>query len=136
MNSVIIERGMKRENINILAVDDDKEFLTLLHDVLKDEGYEITVAESMSEAIAKVKDVLFDLIITDKNMPEPKGADLINEIKSISPDSKIIVLTGFGDVESYLELMNLGIYDYLNKPVKMSELKITIKRALNLQNAA
>ena len=136
MNSVIIERGMKRENINILAVDDDKEFLTLLHDVLKDEGYEITVAESMSEAIAKVKDVLFDLIITDKNMPEPKGADLINKIKSISPDSKIIVLTGFGDVESYLELMNLGIYDYLNKPVKMSELKITIKRALNLQNAA
>jgi len=136
LNSVIIERGMKKENINILAVDDDKEFLTLLHDVLKDEGYEITVAESMSEAIAKVKDVLFDLIITDKNMPEPKGADLINEIKSISPDSKIIVLTGFGDVESYLELMNLGIYDYLNKPVKMSELKITIKRALNLQNAA
>ena len=136
MNSVIIERGMKRENINILAVDDDKEFLTLIHDVLKDEGYEITVAESMSEAIAKVKDVLFDLIITDKNMPEPKGADLINKIKSISPDSKIIVLTGFGDVESYLELMNLGIYDYLNKPVKMSELKITIKRALNLQNAA
>ena len=136
MNSVIIERGMKKENINILAVDDDKEFLTLIHDVLKDEGYEITVAESMSEAIAKVKDVLFDLIITDKNMPEPKGADLINKIKSISPDSKIIVLTGFGDVESYLELMNLGIYDYLNKPVKMSDLKITIKRALNLQNAA
>ena len=133
---MIIERGMKKGNINILAVDDDKEFLTLIHDVLKDEGYEITVAESMSEAIAKVKDVLFDLIITDKNMPEPKGADLINKIKSISPDSKIIVLTGFGDVESYLELMNLGIYDYLNKPVKMSDLKITIKRALNLQNAA
>ncbi|MBI5180205.1 MAG: response regulator [Nitrospirae bacterium] len=127
---------MKKEKINILAVDDDKEFLTLLHDVLKEEGYEISVAESMPDAIKKVKDILFDLIITDKNMPEPKGADLINEIKSISPDSKIIVLTGFGDVESYLELMNLGIYDYLNKPVKMSELKITIKRALNLQNAA
>lgn len=127
---------MKKEKINILAVDDDKEFLTLLHDVLKDEGYEIFVAESMPDAIKKVKDILFDLIITDKNMPEPKGADLINEIKSISPASKIIVLTGFGDVESYLELMNLGIYDYLNKPVKMSELKITIRRALNLQNAA
>jgi DNA-binding NtrC family response regulator len=127
---------MKKEKINILAVDDDKEFLTLLHDVLKDEGYEISVAESMPDAIKKVKGILFDLIITDKNMPEPKGADLINEIKSISPASKIIVLTGFGDVESYLELMNLGIYDYLNKPVKMSELKITIKRALNLQNAA
>ncbi|MEK6657164.1 MAG: response regulator [Nitrospirota bacterium] len=127
---------MKKEKINILAVDDDKEFLTLLHDVLKDEGYEISVAESMPDAIKKVKDILFDLIITDKNMPEPKGADLINEIKSISPASKIIVLTGFGDVESYLELMNLGIYDYLNKPVKMSELKITIRRALNLQNAA
>lgn len=127
---------MKKEKINILAVDDDKEFLTLLYDVLKDEGYEISVAESMPDAIKKVKDVLFDLIITDKNMPEPKGADLINEIKSISPASKIIVLTGFGDVESYLELMNLGIYDYLNKPVKMSELKITIKKALSLQNAA
>ncbi|MEK6678154.1 MAG: response regulator [Nitrospirota bacterium] len=127
---------MKKEKINILAVDDDKEFLTLLYDVLKDEGYEISVAESMPDAIKKVKDILFDLIITDKNMPEPKGADLINEIKSISPASKIIVLTGFGDVESYLELMNLGIYDYLNKPVKMSELKITIKKALSLQNAA
>lgn len=128
---------MKKENIiNILAVDDDREFLTLLHDVLKEEGYEICIAESMTEAIEKIKDTLFDLIITDKNMPEPKGADLINEIKSISPASKIIVLTGFGDIESYLELMNMGIYDYLNKPVKMSELKITIKRALNLQNAA
>ena len=127
---------MKKEKINILAVDDDKEFLTLLYDVLKDESYEISVAESMPDAVKKVKDILFDLIITDKNMPEPKGADLINEIKSISPASKIIVLTGFGDVESYLELMNLGIYDYLNKPVKMSELKITIRRALNLQNAA
>lgn len=127
---------MKREGINILAVDDDREFLTLLHDVLKEEGYEISVAESMTDAIGKIKDTLFDLIITDKNMPEPKGADLINEIKLISPASKIIVLTGFGDIESYLELMNMGIYDYLNKPVKMSELKITIKRALNLQNAA
>lgn len=127
---------MKREGINILAVDDDREFLTLLHDVLKEEGYEISIAESMTDAIEKIKDTLFDLIITDKNMPEPKGADLINEIKLISPASKIIVLTGFGDIESYLELMNMGIYDYLNKPVKMSELKITIKRALNLQNAA
>lgn len=127
---------MKREGINILAVDDDREFLTLLHDVLKEEGYEISVAESMTDAIGKIKDTLFDLIITDKNMPEPKGADLINEIKLISPASKIIVLTGFGDIESYLELMNMGIYDYLNKPVKMSELKMTIKRALNLQNAA
>lgn len=127
---------MRREGINILAVDDDREFLTLLHDVLKEEGYEISIAESMTDAIEKIKDTLFDLIITDKNMPEPKGADLINEIKLISPASKIIVLTGFGDIESYLELMNMGIYDYLNKPVKMSELKITIKRALNLQNAA
>lgn len=125
---------MKRERVNILAVDDDKEFLSLLHDVLKEDGYEIDLAEGMSEAIEKIRATSFDLIITDKNIPEPKGAELINKIKVITPNSKIIVLTAFGDVESYLELMNMGIYDYLTKPIKMSELKMSVKKALNLQD--
>lgn len=125
---------MKRERVNILAVDDDKEFLLLLHDVLKEDGYEIDLAEGMSEAIEKIRATSFDLIITDKNIPEPKGAELINKIKVITPNSKIIVLTAFGDVESYLELMNMGIYDYLTKPIKMSELKMSVKKALNLQD--
>lgn len=125
---------MKRERVNILAVDDDKEFLSLLHDVLKEDGYEIDLAEDMSEAIEKIRATSFDLIITDKNIPEPKGAELINKIKVITPNSKIIVLTAFGDVESYLELMNMGIYDYLTKPIKMSELKMSVKKALNLQD--
>ncbi|MBI5181515.1 MAG: response regulator [Nitrospirae bacterium] len=124
---------MKRERVNILAVDDDKEFLLLLHDVLKEDGYEIDLAEGMSEAIEKIRATSFDLIITDKNIPEPKGAELINKIKAITPNSKIIVLTAFGDVESYLELMNMGIHDYLTKPIKMSELKMSVKKALNLQ---
>jgi DNA-binding NtrC family response regulator len=69
-------------------------------------------------------------------MPEPKGAELIYKIKTKRPNSKIIVLTAFGDVESYLELMNMGIYDYLTKPIKMSELRLSIKRALKPQEAA
>ncbi len=126
----------KRERIHILAVDDDREFLSLLHDALKEDGYEIEMAGDPSEAMEKVEASPYDLILTDKNMPEPKGAELIYKIKTKRPNSKIIVLTAFGDVESYLELMNMGIYDYLTKPIKMSELRLSIKRALKPQEVA
>ncbi|MBI5180779.1 MAG: response regulator [Nitrospirae bacterium] len=126
----------KRERIHILAVDDDREFLSLLHDALKEDGYEIEMAGDTSEAMEKVEASPYDLILTDKNMPEPKGAELIYKIKTKRPNSKIIVLTAFGDVESYLELMNMGIYDYLTKPIKMSELRLSIKRALKPQEVA
>lgn len=126
----------KIERIHILAVDDDREFLSLVHDALKEDGYEIELAEDPSEAMEKIEANPYDLILTDKNMPEPKGAELVNKIKTKRPDSKIIVLTAFGDVASYLELMNMGIYDYLTKPIKMAELRLSIKRALKLQDAA
>jgi two-component system response regulator (stage 0 sporulation protein F) len=117
---------------SILVVDDDPEMRALLLDVLRNEGYDVVDAKDGTEAVLALRARRFDLILMDKNMPGPSGLDLLPGFRRVCPDSKIIMMTAFGDVPSYIEAVEKGAAEYLFKPFRMEELKAAIAKALHV----
>ena len=119
--------------IRILVVDDElsmREFLSIL---LEREGYDVTVAASAEEALRLMESALFDLVLSDVNMPGLSGIDLLARIKEKSSETAVLMLTAFSAAEQAVEAMKLGAYDYICKPFKNEELKQLIKNALEKQ---
>jgi DNA-binding NtrC family response regulator len=114
----------------ILVVDDDAEMRALLLDVLRADGYEVAEAKDGAEAVLAVRNRDFDVILMDKNMPGPSGLDLLPGFRRLCPGSRIIMITAFGDVSSYVEAVEKGAVEYLFKPFRMEEMKAAIRKAL------
>ena len=114
----------------ILVVDDDAEMRALLLDVLHNEGYEVDEAKDGTDAVLALRTRKFDVILMDKNMPGPSGLDLLPGFRRVCPDSRIIMMTAFGDVASYMEAAEKGAVEYLFKPFRMEEMKEAITKAL------
>ena len=114
----------------VLVVDDDAEMRALLSDVLGRDGYEVVQAQDGAEAIVALRAGEFDVILMDKNMPGPSGLDLLPGLHRTCPRSRIIMMTAFGDVPSYVEAAEKGAVAYLFKPFRMDEMKATIRQAL------
>lgn len=117
----------------ILVVDDEKSMREVLQIFLKSEGYSVSVANDGAEAIENIKKDIFDLIITDMNMPKASGLDLLKNAKQVSPDTVVIIITAFGSTDSAVEAMKLGAYDYVQKPFQMDEIRLVVKNALEKQ---
>jgi DNA-binding NtrC family response regulator len=115
--------------INILAVDDEEPFRRLLKKELTRKGYAVEVASDGSEALHTLRDRVFDVILLDVVMPGVDGISLMKKLKEDSSSPAIIVLTGKATVETAVEAMKNGAYDYLTKPYKLDELSIVIDRA-------
>jgi two-component system response regulator PilR (NtrC family) len=119
--------------IRILVVDDElsmREFLSIL---LEREGYEVAVAASAQEALRIMESALFDLVLSDVNMPGLSGIDLLARIKENSPETAVLMLTAFSAADQAVEAMKLGAYDYICKPFKNEEIKQLIRNALEKQ---
>jgi two-component system response regulator PilR (NtrC family) len=119
--------------IRILVVDDElsmREFLSIL---LEREGYEVVVAGSASDALRTMESSLFDLVLSDVNMPGLSGLELLARIKEKSPETAVLMLTAFSTAEQAVEAMKLGAYDYICKPFKNEEIKQLVKNALEKQ---
>jgi DNA-binding NtrC family response regulator len=114
----------------ILAVDDEPEMCSLLSDVLKDEGYGVETATSGEKALAKMGEQEFAVVITDLNMKGMSGMTLLQEIKRLHPETNVIIMTAFGSIESAIEAMKMGAYDYVTKPVKSEEIALTVQKAV------
>jgi DNA-binding NtrC family response regulator len=115
---------------SILIVDDDPEMRSLLLDVLRNEGYEVVEAKDGTEAVLALRTRMFEVILMDKNMPGPSGLDLLPGLRRVCPGSRIIMMTAFGDVPSYMEAVEKGAVEYLFKPFRMEELMAAIVKAL------
>lgn len=114
----------------ILVVDDElsmREFLCIL---LEREGYEAVVAPDAAEALLLLENNLFDLIISDVQMPALNGIELLARVKAMSPDTAVLMMTAFSAAEQAVEAMKLGAYDYIAKPFKVEEIKVLIRNAL------
>ncbi|MDK9716354.1 MAG: response regulator [Trichlorobacter sp.] len=107
----------------ILVVDDEENTRLALTRLLSREGYEVTTAANGLEALSSLRNSPAELIITDLNMPEMNGLVFLRELKREYPASNVIMITAFGEVESYLEALNLGAFEYLNKPLRLEELR-------------
>ncbi len=119
--------------IRILVVDDElsmREFLSIL---LEREGYLVETAGSAEEALRQMETSLFDLVLSDVQMPGLGGIELLSRIKKISPETGVLMITAFSAAEQAVEAMKLGAYDYISKPFKIEEIKQLIKNALEKQ---
>ncbi len=118
----------------ILVVDDEESIREFLEIMLKKEGYEVTLAEDG----AKAKDVLakksFDMVISDLQMPNMTGLELLKHVTTSYPELVFMMITAFGTTESAVEAMKMGAYDYLTKPFKIDEVRINITNALRSKN--
>lgn len=117
-------------NKSILLVDDEEIILNSIRADLRNENYDVTLATSGEEAIAKFKEDHFDLIITDLVMSGVDGINVLKEAKKSNPEVCVIILTGFGDMASAIDALRSGADDYLLKPCDTDELSIRINRCL------
>jgi two-component system, response regulator, stage 0 sporulation protein F len=112
----------------ILVVDDEENTRLALTRLLAREGYDVKTAANGSEALNQIRIQPVELVITDLNMPVMNGLTFLRELNREQPASNVIMITAFGEVESYLEALNLGAFEYLNKPVKLDELKKVMRK--------
>ena len=112
----------------ILVVDDEENARVSLAKILTREGYEVASAGNGYEALNYLRNREVDLIITDINMPEMNGISFLRELNHSHPSSNVIMITAHGEVETYIEALNLGAFEYINKPLKVEELKKIIAK--------
>lgn len=118
----------------ILVVDDEESIREFLDIMLRKEGYEVTMAEDGAKAIDLLKKKTFDLVISDMQMPQVTGMELLKHVKDNFPDLLFMMITAFGTTETAVEAMKLGAYDYITKPFKIDEVRIVIGNALRSKN--
>ena len=115
-------------NYTIMLVDDEPHQLKYLKLILTDAGYNVIKVEKAKTALKILNTTLPDIIISDLIMPEIDGIETMAKMKEIDPETYFIILTGYGTVESAVEAMKIGAYDYLGKPINLDELEIIIER--------
>lgn len=121
---------MAQQQAFILVVDDDPGHLTTLKTIIKSWNYRVETATDGSEAIEAVRVQPFDLILMDVRMARMSGIEALKQIKSYNPAIPILIMTAFSSVDSAVEALKAGAYDYLTKPLDFEALKLTVDRAL------
>jgi DNA-binding NtrC family response regulator len=114
----------------ILVVDDDAVARDLLLEALRKDGYDVEGAADGAEAIGRGRQKRFDLVLTDIRMGAEDGITVLREFKRFSPETSVVLLTGFGSMEGAIEAIKQGAYDYLAKPFKKEEIKLVVQRGL------
>ncbi len=117
--------------INILVVDDEKNQREMLKGFLSKKGYHMDICSNGDEAVKIVKKKQIDIVLTDYQMPEMSGQELLIKIKEINPSILVILFTAYGTVERAVTAMKGGAYDYLAKPIDLDELLIILQRGVN-----
>jgi len=118
----------------ILVVDDEESIREFLEIMLRKEGYEITLAEDGQKAKDMLQKKSFDMIISDLQMPNMTGIELLKYVRQDFPEIIFMMITAFGTTETAVEAMKMGAYDYLTKPFKIDEVRINISNALRSKN--
>ena len=115
----------------VLIVDDEENTRIGLVKLLCREGYQAEAVANGFEALEYLNNQKVELVITDINMPEMNGLTFLRELNESYSEIKVIMITAYGGVDSYLEAMNLGAFEYLNKPVRLNDLKAVMGRMFN-----
>jgi DNA-binding NtrC family response regulator len=118
------------DDYRILFVDDDKDILMMVEQYLRMQGYDITTVNSGLKALDLIREQDIHIVFTDYKMPEFNGLELLAAVKQYDPHIEVIIVTGYGSMESAVQAMKFGCYDYLQKPFKLDHLKLIIDRII------
>lgn len=124
---------MDKSKIKILVVDDERGLCAGLQEALQREGYLVDAANEAKAALTLIRERLYNLVLTDMKMPDIQGLALLKEAKQSSPDTVFIMMTAYGTVESAVQAMKEGAYDYLSKPLDMQRLRALVLKSLEFQ---
>jgi two-component system, NtrC family, response regulator AtoC len=113
----------------ILVVDDEESFRHMLSVILRKEGYEVETASNGEEGLQKIALTPFDQVLCDIRMPRMDGLEFLSEAQRLRVETSIIMMSAYGTVDSAIEAMKLGAYDYISKPFKPDEIILTLKKA-------
>lgn len=122
------------DKASILVVDNEVNIRTALARILEKEGYSVAVAETGRQALTRCQEERFHLVLTDLKMPDLDGIGLLGTIKERYPGTEVIIMTAFGAVDSAVESMKQGAYDYLTKPLEHARLRLLVRKALEKQS--
>src|SRR4030042_3745482 len=114
----------------ILIGDDEEGIREGLSRLLEDEGYAVLAAESGEQALGILQQKHIDLVLTDMRMPGMDGIELLKKIHERYSHINVVILTGYGQIETYIEAMNFGAIEYVSKPFKINELKFIVSKIL------
>lgn len=127
---------MEKPKVRILVIDDE----AIIHEscgrVLKEEGYEVETALSGREALEKLKEKRYDLVLSDIKMPGMSGVETLEKMRKDIPDITVVMFTGYSSVDTARDSMKLGAFDYIPKPFTPEELLSVVKKALHKEAAA
>ena len=118
----------ENKKYKILIVDDEPLIRESLYEILRIEGYHVQMAPGAKEALRFIKEGAFNIVVTDFKLPEMSGMELLEIIKKDHPGLEVIMITGYGSIETAVEAMKKGAYDYVTKPINDSEIKIIIRK--------
>ncbi len=119
----------KKEPLNILLVDDYIPSRNVLEESLEGDSFSIVTAENGLEAIHALEGDPFDLVITDLKMPGATGIEVLRRAKEVNPDVQVIIITGYASLETAIEAIKAGAYDYITRPFKLDEIKVVVQNA-------
>jgi two-component system response regulator AtoC len=119
--------------IRALIVEDKASMARMLERLFASKGYEVTVAADGNEAMGKIREADFHLVITDLKMPGGDGMQVLQAAKAKSPGTIVLMMTAFGTIETAVEAMRLGAFDYLLKPFSLAEIEMKVEKALEQQ---
>ncbi|MBI5598593.1 MAG: response regulator [Deltaproteobacteria bacterium] len=120
---------MIRGPYSILIIDDDYGIRSLLEEFLEDKGYRVETAGDGHAAVDLIKTVGFDVIVADLKMPDTNGMDIVRFSRQVSPDAMVIIMTGYASMETAIQAIKEGAYDYITKPFQVEEMYIAVKNA-------
>src|SRR5688572_30550822 len=114
--------------IRLLLVDDEPLIRESLYEILRMEGYTVETSDTGEKALELMEKQAVDVVVTDFKLPKMSGLQLLKEIKKKYSRTEIIMITGYGSVESAVEAMKVGAYDYITKPINDNEIKLIIEK--------
>jgi DNA-binding NtrC family response regulator len=120
---------MNGNRLRIMVLDDEPIVCKRLKPALEKQGYDVDTFTESSEAMEQIQDVVYDIIITDLKMKGVDGMQLLTEAKRRSPKTEVIVITGFATMDTAKESFHKGVFDFIAKPFKLSEIQEVVSRA-------
>ena len=115
----------------ILVIDDERSIRNTLKDILEYEKYEVDLAEDGKKGIEKVKQVEYDIVLCDIKMPGMDGIEVLEKLTEMAPDTPVVMISGHGNIDTAVESIKKGAYDFIEKPLDLNRLLITIRNAMD-----